>query len=215
MLRYPVDYVGITKHYSILHRGIDLGWETTPNVPILAADDGIVASCGMDSSKALYVVLRHEISNGYYYTLYWHLSRISVARGQEVKQGESIGVMGQTGKATGVHLHYEVWQTPRTYSVWNLKDKAKYALDPKKVTYLFEGQRQSAKTKNLLAPPTGELTLQNEPLYVSSTAKKMAGRVSGVYYRWDESVVNGRIRITNQKERVGVSGQVTGWIKSR
>jgi len=54
--------------------------------------------------------------------------------------------------------------------------------------------------------------LNNEPLYGSSTLKTPAGRKTGTYYFWGGSVVNGRIRITNQKSRVGVAGQVTGWI---
>jgi len=54
--------------------------------------------------------------------------------------------------------------------------------------------------------------LNNEPLYASSTLKTPAGRKTGTYYFWGGSVINGRIRITNQKSRVGVAGQVTGWI---
>lgn len=56
------------------------------------------------------------------------------------------------------------------------------------------------------------ITLSKEPLYVSSTATARSSLVSGTYYFWGGSVTNGRIRITNSKSRVGISGQVTGWI---
>lgn len=54
--------------------------------------------------------------------------------------------------------------------------------------------------------------LTNCPLYASSTAGKSAGKVTGTYYLWDGKLMNGRYRITNAKNRVGVAGQVTGWI---
>ena len=50
------------------------------------------------------------------------------------------------------------------------------------------------------------------PLYVSSTAVSAAGTVSGTYYVWSAEPADGRVRITNQAERVGQAGQVTGWI---
>lgn len=57
-----------------------------------------------------------------------------------------------------------------------------------------------------------KLTIENTPLYVSSTAKNKASSKTGTYYVWNSTVVNGRIRITNKTSNVGVSGQVTGWI---
>lgn len=57
-----------------------------------------------------------------------------------------------------------------------------------------------------------ELDLSKEPLYISASAAVRSSTVSGKYFFWGGSVVNGRIRITNSKSRVGISGQVTGWI---
>jgi N-acetylmuramoyl-L-alanine amidase len=57
-----------------------------------------------------------------------------------------------------------------------------------------------------------ELELSKEPLYVSASAAVRSSTISGKYFFWGGSVVNGRIRITNSKSRVGISGQVTGWI---
>ena len=58
------------------------------------------------------------------------------------------------------------------------------------------------------------VTLKNCPLFASSTAGKSAGKVTGTYYLWDGKLLNGRYRITNAKNRVGVAGQVTGWINA-
>lgn len=66
------------------------------------------------------------------------------------------------------------------------------------------------ETKTLTAGDA--LTLKNEPLYGSSTNKTVASRVTGTYYYWGGSVLNGRIRITNARSRCGIAGQVTGWI---
>lgn len=60
--------------------------------------------------------------------------------------------------------------------------------------------------------PGDAIILRSEPLYVSSTAVNKASTITGTYYFWGGDVVNGRIRITNTRSRVNVSGQVTGWI---
>lgn len=58
-----------------------------------------------------------------------------------------------------------------------------------------------------------EIKLTDCPLYGSSTAIKAVGKVTGKYYLWDGKMMNGRYRITNSRSRVGIAGQVTGWIK--
>jgi murein DD-endopeptidase MepM/ murein hydrolase activator NlpD len=66
--------------------------------------DGIVETAGVKGGYGNVVVLRHH---GQYTTVYAHLSRVSVRRGQRVAQNDTIGAVGQTGWATGPHLHYE------------------------------------------------------------------------------------------------------------
>lgn len=56
------------------------------------------------------------------------------------------------------------------------------------------------------------LKLSKTPLFRSSTAKTASGYKTGTFYIWSDEVVKGRVRITNSKNRVGVAGQVTGWI---
>lgn len=58
-----------------------------------------------------------------------------------------------------------------------------------------------------------KITLNNTNLYVSSTAGSSAGKKSGTFYLWDDSVKNGRIRITDKASNAGKSNQVTGWVK--
>lgn len=80
-----------------------------------------------------------------------------------------------------------------------------------KVTAQLQPEEQKPATEVILTAGA-ELELSKEPLYVSASAAVRSSTVSGKYFFWGGSVVNGRIRITNSKSRVGISGQVTGWI---
>ncbi len=72
---------------------------------IAASDSGIVSSVGYTSGYGNHVIIDHE--NGYE-TIYAHLSKALVKRGERISQGQIIGRMGATGRVTGVHLHFEV-----------------------------------------------------------------------------------------------------------
>lgn len=88
------------------HNGVDLA--SSFGAKIMAAADGtviIAKSGGWNGGYGSYVVIKHD--NGTQ-TLYGHLSSVAVTVGQSVKQGQTIGGMGSTGKSTGVHLHFEV-----------------------------------------------------------------------------------------------------------
>src|SRR5690625_2221135 len=87
------------------HNGLDIApIPKGANLPILAADEGIVASAGWLGGFGNVVMISH----GDITTLYAHLSSISVGTGQYVERGSVIGRMGTTGDSTGVHLHFEV-----------------------------------------------------------------------------------------------------------
>ena len=76
-----------------------------------------------------------------------------------------------------------------------------------------EAAKEAAKQGTTMEPGA-KLSLSKEPLYGSSTAKSPASTVTGTYYYWGGGAVSGRIRITNAYSRVGIKGQVTGWIDS-
>lgn len=223
--RYPVNYIGITQYYSVSHPADDFGWSTA-DPPIYAAADGTVDQAATDSADgANFVVIRHDnaVSIGVAYTLYWHLKSFSVTAGQRVKLGEQIGIMGRTGNATGVHLHFEFWITPADYMDWKLSDKKYYAVNPQEYVYCYPDQQVNPSTKYVqYYDPSDDngsditagmrLVLQRARLYASAFSMFAAGRVTGIFYTWDASIIQNRIRITNTPDRVGVVGQVTGWI---
>lgn len=99
----------ITQYFTWKHSGIDIagGKFSTPNY---AAKAGVVikSQCGWNSGYGCVVVIDH---GGGIKTLYGHNSRVLVTPGEHVEAGQTIGLMGNTGKVrgpTGVHLHFEV-----------------------------------------------------------------------------------------------------------
>jgi murein DD-endopeptidase MepM/ murein hydrolase activator NlpD len=89
-----------------LHAGLDFTAET--GTPVYATGNGVVEIAGSESDGYGNKVV---INNGYgYHTLFGHNSRILVKRGQRVKRGQTIALVGNTGKSTGPHCHYEVWK---------------------------------------------------------------------------------------------------------
>ncbi|MGR9048085.1 peptidoglycan DD-metalloendopeptidase family protein [Halobacillus faecis] len=91
------------KRWGRYHKGIDIAGVSDKTIK--AADNGKVVEAGYRNSFGNKVVIDH--GNGYE-TIYAHLSSIDVTKGQTVKKGEKLGVMGTTGRSTGVHLHFEV-----------------------------------------------------------------------------------------------------------
>ena len=73
--------------------------------PIFATGDGVVVFAGWQSGYGNLIKVQHELGTE---TRYGHLSKIKVKVGQKVSQGSLIGAMGNTGRSTGPHLHYEV-----------------------------------------------------------------------------------------------------------
>ncbi|MFQ5901444.1 MAG: M23 family metallopeptidase [Thermodesulfobacteriota bacterium] len=85
------------------HEGLDIA--NRLGTPIIAPSDGMVIKVGRGWALGKYIVINH----GYgIKTKYGHLSKILVKRGEQVKRGDKIAVMGSTGRSTGPHLHYEV-----------------------------------------------------------------------------------------------------------
>ncbi len=85
------------------HKGIDL--IAYKDMDVLATADGKVIKTGFDADKGNYIEIEHANN---YTTRYLHLNLIEVNKGETVKSGEIIGTVGNTGKSTGFHLHYEI-----------------------------------------------------------------------------------------------------------
>lgn len=91
--------------YTRLHTGVD--WGAPIGTPVFAAGNGTITSAGWDAGYGRRIEIQH--ANGYM-TTYNHLSAFArgLKEGERVNQGQVIGYLGQTGLATGPHLHYEV-----------------------------------------------------------------------------------------------------------
>lgn len=88
-----------------MHKGIDIARPSDRTIK--AADNGKIVSAGNSGAYGNKIEIDH--GNGMK-TVYAHLDSISVSVGQTVSQGQKIGVMGSTGRSTGVHLHFEVYE---------------------------------------------------------------------------------------------------------
>ena len=99
MRKHPID--GFNK----MHRGTDFAAPT--GTPIMASGNGVVKKAGWCGGGGNCVVIKH---NSTYQTVYAHMSKFAngIRSGVRVKQGQTIGYVGSTGKSTGPHLHYEV-----------------------------------------------------------------------------------------------------------
>lgn len=85
------------------HTGIDLAAE--PGTPIVAPADGEVIVSDREQNWGLRIHIRHDAT---YETRYAHMQKLDVEAGQTVTKGQVIGYVGNTGRSTGPHLHYEV-----------------------------------------------------------------------------------------------------------
>ncbi|PFA86228.1 SH3 domain-containing protein [Bacillus cereus] len=113
---------GFGKRGGQMHYGQDI--VASGNVPIIAAADGEVIRSYYSESYGNAVFISHNINGKNYTTVYAHLSSRAVSGGQKVKQGQKIGIMGNTGQSEGQHLHFEIHT-----GEWN--GQKSNAVDPK------------------------------------------------------------------------------------
>jgi murein DD-endopeptidase MepM/ murein hydrolase activator NlpD len=91
------------------HRGMDIS--SRRGTPVIAPADGTISRVGRNPYIGRFIEIMH---NETYTTLYGHLLETKVVKGQKVKRGKLIGLMGNTGMSTGHHLHYEVYENQKT-----------------------------------------------------------------------------------------------------
>jgi murein DD-endopeptidase MepM/ murein hydrolase activator NlpD len=111
-LASPVAFSRITSGFKMRfhpilgvwkkHEGVD--YAAPIGTPVRSVGDGVIDFAGVQNGYGNVIILRHHNN---YKTVYAHLSRIMVRKGETVSQGQSIGAVGATGWATGPHLHFE------------------------------------------------------------------------------------------------------------
>ncbi len=153
LLKTPVDGArmssgfGFRMHpvlgYSAMHKGVDFA--APEGTPIYAAGNGIIEKAAIFSSFGNYVLIKH---NNTFETAYAHLSRYGkgIHPGVKVAQGQIIGYVGQTGRATGTHLHFEVHQggvQVNPTKVASFGDDRLLGVDLKKFQTALNQQRQT------------------------------------------------------------------------
>ena len=165
-LRAPVNFKYISSNFNPRrlhpvtgkvrpHNGID--YVAPVGTPIMAAGSGSVVAAGYNQFNGNYVFIKHA---GNYVTKYLHLSKRTVNKGQRVKQGQTIGLLGGTGRVTGPHLHYEfvvggIHKNPRTLTLPQAETLSGNALSRFKI----EARQQLAK----LEQPQLQLAQRRDP----------------------------------------------------
>ena len=113
LLSSPLEFSRVTSGFAMRvhpifntwkqHNGVDYG--APSGTPVRTIGDGVVEFAGWQNGYGNVVHIKH---NGDLTTVYAHLSRVDIVKGAKVAQGDTIGAVGQTGWATGPHLHFEV-----------------------------------------------------------------------------------------------------------
>lgn len=107
LIRANIGAFGMRVHpvtrRRAMHEGVDMSGAV--GTPIYATANGMVKEANRRSGYGIQILLDHSFG---YKTRYAHLSKLMVEAGQSVKRGDVIGLMGNTGRSTGPHLHYEV-----------------------------------------------------------------------------------------------------------
>lgn len=181
--KLPLKFIGVTDDFgmrqdpisgvSTYHYGVDLGWNKYQGEPVYAAHDGQIVYEGYDSNLGNYVVLKYTDGKNTIINRYLHLkNRALVKQNQQVSRGEILGYMGATGYVTAVHLHFEYWVCPSSYS-YKYQDRSKYAKNPLDYCFLFEDQEVSSGSTSKVKKVVGSPTSRNQ--------NKSQIRVTGKY----------------------------------
>ena len=106
---FPIWSGWISQKYNVeKHKGIDIGWLVADgeHLPVRSWKDGKVIASGIDPDGGVYVVICHANNQ---WSGYWHLEEKSnIPVGSVVKEGDNVGIRGNTGKSTATHLHFLV-----------------------------------------------------------------------------------------------------------
>jgi murein DD-endopeptidase MepM/ murein hydrolase activator NlpD len=165
LLRTPVAAARITSGYGMrihpllgyskMHKGVDFG--APMGAPIFAAGSGTIEDIGFKNGYGRYILIRH---NGTLATAYAHMSRFNAKlyRGARVDQGEVIGYVGMSGRATGPHLHFEVHVNGQQVNPMSVNLPTGRVLDGKLLTAFKQGQSHIKQEFDTLAASKNKQT---------------------------------------------------------
>ncbi len=106
------------------HYGSDIA--NSIGTPVVSAADGVISHAGPMGTYGNVIMITHSINGQIFTTVYAHLSGINVGVGQSVSKGQLVGKMGNTGRSTGPHLHFEVHVGPWNGSRSNAVNPIRY-----------------------------------------------------------------------------------------
>jgi murein DD-endopeptidase MepM/ murein hydrolase activator NlpD len=161
LLRTPVNGAiltsgfGMRRHpilgYSLMHRGVDFG--VPAGTPIMAAGDGVIEKRETSNGYGNYIRIRHQSD---YATAYAHMSRFGegITVGKRVRQGQIIGYVGSTGRATGPHLHFEVLKNTAQVNPITVKFPASAKLEGAEMAKFKNTKAETDRTYASLTPST-------------------------------------------------------------
>jgi murein DD-endopeptidase MepM/ murein hydrolase activator NlpD len=151
-LASPLEFSRVTSGFAMrmhpilqrmrAHKGVDYGAPT--GTPVRVVGDGVVDFAGWQNGYGNVVIVRHSNNRT---TLYAHLSRIDVKRGERVAQGRYIGAVGATGWATGPHLHFEFHVNGQHEDPLRIARSSEPVVLPAAERAAFEQQARVAATK--------------------------------------------------------------------
>ncbi len=141
------------KHKRVFHFGLDFSAKI--GTPIYAPADGVVSFAKTKSGYGKFLLVDHPFG---FKTAYGHLSKFAVSEGTYVSKGDIIAYVGNTGRSTGAHLHYEVrylhkWLNPMSFVKWSSKTYKKTMNQERLVNWkmLFDQLRTRYQLKTTIS----------------------------------------------------------------
>jgi murein DD-endopeptidase MepM/ murein hydrolase activator NlpD len=158
-LRFPLEFTSITSHFTesrfhpilrtnLAHPGVDFAAQR--GTPVRAVGDGIVAEAGWNGAYGKAIDLKHDTT---YLSRYAHLGSFAdgIHAGVAVTKGQIIGYVGSTGRATGPHLHFELYKDQQYINPLSVDFPAEEIIEPA-LQKLFENQMRTYLVELTSAP---------------------------------------------------------------
>lgn len=160
-LRFPVEFADITSHFTesrfhpilkthLPHRGVDFAAER--GTPVRAVGDGVITLADWNGLYGKTIDLQHDSR---YLSRYAHLHNFAegIRDGAKVKKGQIIGYVGSTGRATGPHLHFELYKDQQYVDPLSVDFPAEDTIEPA-LLRVFDNQKRTYLVELSAAPQT-------------------------------------------------------------